>query len=113
MTEADILAMTYYHRARVLRPVHGGGPWDSYNNDLVYDDLPCAVSFSGGSAQGESDTYQAIEYLAVLFARPDVAIEAGDLIEANVHARVYEFKAGEGVIYPSHIEVPLIRKDRA
>lgn len=115
MNEADIIATTYYHRARVLRPAFtdDGSVFNTYENKEVYKDLACAVSFSGGSTQGESDTVQAVNYVATLFARPEVDIQAGDIVEADVYGTGYSFIAGQGVIYPSHIEVPLIKEEEA
>ncbi len=114
MTEADILATTYYHKAIVERPIPvKRGRFDDYELSTVYNNLPCAVSFTKGSDIGESDTVQAIEYVAELFCRPEITIKAGDEITADVHGQVFCFKAGEGVRYVSHIAVPLIRSDRA
>lgn len=89
------------------------GSFDQFESVMVASGVPCAVSFSGGSTQGESDTFQAIEYLAQLFVRPEVDVRAGDEISADVHGEIYEFLAAEGVKYPSHRAVSLIRKDRA
>lgn len=114
MTEADILATTYYHTAIVERPKPvKRGRFDDYELSPVYDNLPCAVSFTKGSDTGETDTVQAINYVAELFCRPEITIKAGDEITADVHGQVYCFKAGECVRYVSHIAVPLIRSDRA
>lgn len=113
--EADIIAETYYHTAKVFRPSPSVDElgFDSFENELIYDDIPCAVSFASGSSENITDTTQAINYIAVLFARPDIEIRAGDWIVADVLGHKYEFRAGEGVVYQSHIEVPLIRKDDA
>lgn len=113
--EAEILASTYYHKAKVYRAVEAKDElgFDSFKDELVYDDLACAISFSSGSSENISDTTQPIQYIATLFARPDVEIKAGDWIVADVLGHIYEFRAGEGVVYQSHIEVPLVRKDDA
>lgn len=115
MREADIIATTYYHKANVYRPgfTEEGSVFHTYENQEVITDLPCAVSFSGGSTQGESDTVQAVNYVATLFARPEVDIQAGDIIKADVYGTGYSFIAGQGVIYSSHIEVPLIKEEEA
>ncbi|MDY2918053.1 MAG: hypothetical protein SOU08_00165 [Anaerococcus sp.] len=115
MGEADVLAETYYHTCTVKRPKPSKDElgFDSFEFEEVYKDIECAISFAGGSTQDISDTTQPIEYIATLFARPNVIIKAGDWIEADVLGVPYEFRAGEGVIYQSHIEVPLIRKEDA
>lgn len=114
MNEADILARTYYHKATIQRPTsERRGAFDDYKMIEVYKDLPCAVSFTKGSETGSTDTVQSIEYVAELFCRPDIVIEAGDDVIADVYGQIYKFKTGECVRYVSHIAVPLIRSDRA
>lgn len=115
MNEADILETTYYHKANVYRPnkTSSNSPFNTFKEETIYNNLKCAISFNGGSTEGETDTYQSISYTALLFARPEIRIKAGDKIKANVFGIEYEFLAGEGVVYQSHIEIPLIRKDRA
>lgn len=113
--EADIIAETYYHTAKVFRPtpVIDKLGFDDFKDELVYDDIPCAVSFTSGSTENITDTTQPINYIGVLFARPEIDIKAGDWIVADVLGHKREFRAGEGIVYQSHIEVPLIRKDDA
>ena len=112
--EADILAATYYHRATVKRPIHSQKKYlDEFKYDEVYKDIACAISFTQGSKGDLSDTTQVIQYDATFFARPEIEILAGDIIYADVLGHAYEFRAGEGYWYQSHIEVPLIRNEVA
>lgn len=112
--EADIIADTYYHTCTVKRPVASSRKYlDEFKYDEVYVDIPCAVSFTQGSKGDLEDTTQKIQYDATLFARPEINILAGDIIEADVLGHLYEFRAGEGYWYQSHIEVPLIRNEDA
>lgn len=115
MGESNILAETYYHTCTVKRPKQSIDElgFDSFDYEEVYKDIECAVSFSQGSTSDITDTTQPITYIATLFTRPEITIEAGDWIIADVLGNPYEFRAGEGVVYQSHIEVPLIRKDDA
>lgn len=114
MDEADILALTYYNSCNIYRMVHvEDGPFDDFKRKEIYKDLKCAISFSQGSTQNVTDTVQPIEYTATLFARPEIKTKTGDEVIANVEGREYKFIAGEEVPYSSHIEVPLMRKDRA
>lgn len=114
MNEIDILAKTYYHTCKVIRPIAiKDDIFDDFKDEVIYEDIACAVSFNQGSTQGSTDTVQHIEYIATLFARPDIVIEPGDKIKAKVFGRTYNFLAGEGAVYQSHIEVPLIRNDIA
>lgn len=112
--EADILAQTYYHTCTVKRPSKSRRKYlDEFVYDEVYKDIACAVSFTQGSKGDLSDTTQEIQYDATLFARPEIDIEAGDIIEADVLGHPYVFRAGEGYWYQSHITVPLIRNEVA
>lgn len=114
MNEIEILAKTYYHTCKVIRPTESKGDiFDDFKDSVVYENLDCAISFTQGSTQGLSDTVQSIEYVATLFARPDIVIEPGDKIKAKVFGKTYNFLAGEGAVYQSHIEIPLIRNDIA
>lgn len=112
--EADILAQTYYHTCTVKRPSHKRNKYlDDFVYDEVYKDIACAISFTQGSSEDLSTTTQDIQYIAKLFARPEIEILAGDIIEADVLGHPYKFRAGEGYWYQSHIEVPLIRNEVA
>ena len=112
--EADILAQTYYHTATIKRPKHTTrGYFDDYKEEIVYEDIPCAISFTQGSTEDLTDTTQPIQYIAKLFARPEIEVKEGDIVLANVLGHDYEFRAGEGYSYQSHIEVPLIRNEDA
>lgn len=113
--EADILAATYYHTCTVKRPVPTKDElgFDAFDFEEVYKDIECAVSFSQGSISDITDTIQPIMYIATLFTRPEITIEPGDIIEADVLDNSYEYRAGEGAIYQSHRATPLIRNDRA
>lgn len=114
MTEADVLALTYDHTCTVKRPVEQiADGWDDFKLTAVYEALPCAVSFSGLPTGGHTDTVQHIDYVATLFVRPEVDLQAGDRIVADVYGQSYVFLANEPARYVSHQEVPLIRSDVA
>lgn len=113
--EAEVLAQTYWHKADIKRPKKvKHGSLSSFEELDIYGSLPCAVSFKQGSTEGLGDTTQPIHYVALLFARPDVVILAGDTVEVTFeNGRSQMFLAGETIYYPSHIEVPLIREGYA
>ncbi|MDO5096505.1 MAG: hypothetical protein Q4D65_08080 [Peptostreptococcaceae bacterium] len=114
MNEADILATTYNHTCTVIRPAPvANSHFDDFEMREIYQDVACAVSFTKGSFQGQSDTTQSIQYAAILFVRPEIQILAGDRITARTEGIEIDFLAGEGMHYPSHNEIPLIRKDDA
>ena len=112
--EAKILETTYYHTMTVKRPKDTTRKHlDEFKYEVVYEDVKCAVSFTQGSKGDLSDTVQVVQYDATLFARPGIRILAGDILICNILGEIYEFRAGEGYLYQSHIEVPLIRNEVA
>lgn len=118
MTEADILALTYTDFVHVWRAKKAStvawdpeAPFVEVEGDIVYENLPAAVSYREGSSGGPTETVQPVHYMAKLFVRPEVKIEAGDVIRVEPGFRYYT--AGEGVGYPSHNEIPLIRGTKA
>lgn len=114
MNEADILAATYYHTCTVKRPTAAKhNDWDDFDKRVVYRGLPCAVSFTQLANGGETETVQHVDYVATLFVRPEIVIQPGDEIHADVHGQAYVFVANEPARYPSHLEVPLIRSGYA
>ncbi|NLY20126.1 MAG: hypothetical protein GXZ08_02430 [Tissierellia bacterium] len=113
MNEIEILASTYYDDITITRPIPiKNGSFDDFKDEEIWCGKG-AISFTSGSTQGESDTFQAIEYIAILYLRPEIDIAPGDKVNAIVQGREYDFLTGEGAVYPSHWEIPLIRSDRA
>lgn len=115
MNEADVLAILYEDTCTVVRSSNStdNDGFDTFGDTIPYENIPCGVDFSRGSTTGLEDVAQPISYLAELYVRPEVDIRAGDKITATVQGRVYKFTAGEGVYYPSHGQIPLIREDKA
>lgn len=112
--EKEILATTYYHTATVKRPVDKPRAYlDDFSLETVYEGVPCAVSFTSGSTADLTGSIQPIAYTTVLFADPQYEIRAGDMVYTDELGHKGEYRAGEGFVYQSHIEVPLIRKDEA
>ncbi len=117
MNEAEILQTTYLDTCKVVKKtLKKTNTLDSYSPEVIYENEPCALSMTQGSTSG-LDTVQKIEYIAKLFASPKVVIKAGDIVTVKrtvgTVTNSITFTAGEPVLYPSHIEVPLIRKDIA
>lgn len=114
MTEADVVATTFYHTCTVSRSVEvQDGPFTEWTLQEVYKDIPCAVSSGGGSSLDRTDEYQPVEYTDTLFTRPEIDIRAGDEITADIYGEIELFTAGAGRKYPSHRQTPIMRKERA
>lgn len=117
MTEADILRSTYQDICRVYRPakskvdgetIYLGGT----DGDLVYADIPCALSSrQGGKAQGTATTAKAdADY--TLFVSPEVCIEPHDTVVVYCMGFYITATAGVAMRYGSHNNVPLnLQKD--
>lgn len=121
MTEADILATTYFDSCTVYRPGKVTLPTgeSAFKHGLdgcrMYEDVPCALSSpSGGKlAQGKATAKIDTDYL--LFTRPEVDIQPGDtVVVTGVNGRRVEAVAGLSDWKPSHNNVPLkLRRDTA
>lgn len=114
MTEADIIATTFFHTCTIQRPPEPDAS-TIYEEELetVYEDIPCAVSSNGGSSETLNDEYQPVTYTDTLFTRPEIDIRAGDVITAKIYNDIEIFIAAAGRRYPSHRQTPIIRKERA
>lgn len=113
-TEADIMASTFFHTCTVKRYSDiKEGNITRQKYVAVYENIPCAVSYGGGSSAIRNDEYQPIEYTDTLFTKPDVEILAGDEITANIYGTDETYTAGCGRQYPSHRQTPIMRKERA
>lgn len=116
MTEKEILEATYNDRCNVYRRTN------SENEDgitkqvrqLIYQGISCALSQSKSSNLLENETHTSVRSEHVLFLSPDIEIFPGDELEVTIGAsgKIKRFWAGEGFIYTSHQELPLLREER-
>lgn len=116
MNEADIMALTFFHTCTIKRSEQekvGNITREKMVN--TYEDIPCAVSSSGGSNEQPTDEYVPVVYNDTLYTRPDVEVREGDFVitKNNVDGSEGYYIAGKGVLYPSHRQTPLVAKDRA
>lgn len=117
MTEADILAMTYADSCTVYRPGKVTLPSGEsvfrkgLEGQVVYEDIPCALSGpSGGGSGGKPARSQTVvrtdtDYL--LFVRPEVDIQPGDTVAVTRLGKRTVALAGLADRQPSHNNVPL------
>lgn len=116
ITEAEILEMTYFDKATIYgqteyKKLNGA---TAFKQGIKAENIKCAVSKKDINNVNQTDTTNNIEYNLVMFCPPDTPIIAGDDVEVtfpNELKRKYE--AGECFLYESHLEVPLLRKDKA
>ena len=111
MNEIDILAATYDHTCKVYRAQMVDLPngettyQDGINGQLVYENLPCALSSpSGGKLSYKQPEYRiSTDYL--LFTRPDIELMENDYLVINQYGHEVIARAGQTDYYLSHNEV--------
>lgn len=73
--------------------------------DILYEDMPCKVSFGSAIAATESDTVTHLAQTVTLFVSPEYEIPAGSLID--VAGVIYE-ASGQPLAFPTHNEIGLV-----
>lgn len=113
--ERKLLEGTYEDTVRVLRPD------DETVGNITGTVLKeagggiCALSQSGNRAASQTDSFNRLEYEAVVFAPPELDVRPGDVLEVTRFGRtdpasqlVYTYEpAGRPAHYPTHQEIPL------
>lgn len=113
MTEADILADTYWDTVTVYRPFKdtlesGESIFKSgYDGEVVYRDAACALSsHSGGELQQSASTASA-DVTYRLFTRPEIDIQENDFLVISRLGKTVEALAGAAQRQPSHNNIPI------
>ncbi|AWI04058.1 hypothetical protein [Clostridium drakei] len=116
MTEAEILELTYFDKAAIYGQIEykkfNGAK--AFKSGMKAENVKCAISKKDTSNVNQTDITNNIRYNVLMFCSTDTPITAGDDVEIifeNGIKRKYE--AGEFFPYLSHLEVPLLRKDKA
>lgn len=81
---------------------------------VLYENIPCALSFSG-TPDGKTDANSGqISYQATIYCAPELTIPAGCRIVAQQYGATYRLKySGESVVYPTHQQLSAVREERA
>lgn len=114
MTEADILALTYWDAVTVYRPFKGRLPSGETvfqrkkEGRKIYEGIPCALSSHTGGELNRKLPAGSVPTQYHLFVRPDVEIEPNDYLEIVCRGRVTKAVAGLAERQPSHNNIPLI-----
>lgn len=116
MSEAEILSLTYFDKVTISGQVPYTKPngATAFKPGIKVEDISCAVSKKDVANVNQTDTTNNIQYNSILFCAPDTPIASGDNVEVtfeNGTKRKYE--AGEPFYYVSHLEVPLLRKEKS
>ena len=80
----------------------------------LYEDVPCAASFSGASDNESDEDSGRVQYQTTIFCAPELDIPAGCRIAVQQNGAVCRFKySGEHVVYPTHQQLSAVREVRA
>lgn len=107
---------TYFHRVNVYRTTDVVDEWGEtvQTRVLVYEKIPCAVSFTNPNDRNKAPIVFAgretnkLEYHHKLYVNPRYKFIAGDEVENLETGIVYLI--GEPMIYPSHQEIAMLRR---
>lgn len=116
MSEADILALTYFDKATISGQVAYIKPngATAFKPGIKAEDISCAVSKKDVANVNQTDTTNNIQYNSILFCTPDIPIVSGDDVEVTFQNGIKKkYEAGEPFYYASHLEVPLLRKEKS
>ena len=81
MSEAEILALTYYDKMSVYRPFKDTLPtgesvfYKGLDGKKIYDDIPCALSSFSNGKSNKNDVNVKIESDYKLFYDPKINVE--------------------------------------
>lgn len=113
MTEADILATTYFDLVTVYRPFKevlesGESVFKSGEEGRkVYEDIKCALSTKTGGKLFQSNSVAVIDADYILFVRPEVEIEPNDFLIVKVKNKEIKLIAGKIDYKESHNNIPV------
>lgn len=76
---------------------------------IVYEDIPCRLSFKSVTATAPNESGAAsIAQTTTLFLSPDIAITAGSKIMVTQNGETAEYaQSGKAARYATHQEIPL------
>ncbi|EGT3685968.1 TPA: hypothetical protein ACMU21_002965 [Clostridioides difficile] len=115
MTEADILALTYFCKMTIRRCVSSKneetGVTDFNESLVIAEDVPCGLS---GNIPNVIDT-DITSSISVfeLYCRPEVDLRVGDILDITLeNGAVETFIVSKPFPYSSHLQTNLTLKER-
>lgn len=113
--ERAAIETTYEDTATILRtvPVTGDDKITKRVSRVVYDQIICGLSYSGGDSSKQTNAQNNVEYDAVLFMAPELVVFPGDSISVHRFGRgnpgsstVLNFEViGRPPVYATHQQV--------
>lgn len=81
---------------------------------VLYENIPCALSFSGTPDSRTDANSGQISYQATIYCAPELAIPAGCRLAVQQYGVTYRLKySGESAVYPTHQQLSAVREERA
>ncbi|UDN56658.1 hypothetical protein [Clostridioides sp. ES-S-0010-02] len=115
MTEADILALTYFCKMTIRRCAsiknEETGVTDFDENVVIVEDIPCAVN---GNVPNITDT-DITSSISVfeLYCRPNIDLQVGDILDITLeNGNIETFIASKPFPHLSHLQTNLTLKER-
>ncbi|MCC0765095.1 hypothetical protein IR151_19055 [Clostridioides sp. ES-S-0006-03] len=115
MTEADILALTYFCKMTIRRCVsiknEETGVTDFDENVVIVEDIPCAIN---GNVTNiiDTDITSSISVFE-LYCRPEIDLHVGDILDITLeNGNVETFIVSKPFPYSSHLQANLTLKER-
>jgi plastocyanin len=121
--ERAAIERTYEDTMEVTRveKITGSNHITKKSDAVIYSDIICGLSLSGGNNSGQTDAQQDVDHDAVVFAPPDLEIKPGDGITLTrfgrddpsaARKRVFEV-VGRPNVYATHQEIEVKEGDLA
>lgn len=114
MTEAEILALTYFDTFTVKRKVkivNEDTGITEYENKIIAENVKGAVSKKESQIMA-TDGVGKIVYTHELFTYPNTDIREGDIIEVSSMGEITIYLASKPFKYVSHISLPVTYEGR-
>lgn len=114
MSEAEILALTYYDKMSVYRPFKDTLPtgesvfYKGLDGIKIYEDIPCALSSFSNGKSNKNDVNVKVESDYKLFYDLKIKVEKNDTIVCVHEGTRYVLVAGKQYTLPSHAELPVL-----
>ena len=114
MSEAEILALTYYDKMSVYRPLKTlyrlvkVSFIKGLDGKKIYEDIPCALSSFSNGKSNKNDVNVKVESDYKLFYDPKIKVEKNDTIVCVHEGTRYVLVAGKQYTLPSHAELPIL-----
>lgn len=92
----------------------GSGSFTKYVDGVVYEDVPCRVSYQTISESTQTMTTDNTSIVVKLFISPDLEIKEGSKIEITRHGRKFIYRcSGKPAYYDTHQEILLSEDGKA